>query len=210
MVPNSPSRQREVFELDMKTFTNLVRAQWLVRCHCTFNLPGLRLHDCILLVSRQTVRRTFKNKQCKGFIYTAYELKGKKRELCNPKDAEGCSGCHHKLPNGNQILEFEDKLCDIIGREQISILSMDPTATDLDIKLESYNGLQSFTAISYVWSDCIGNGRHNQVLKCQLDCIAKEIVALRKEKRRLTNLVERFYSEDLLNRSKRVYFWLVT
>lgn len=90
---------------------------------------------------------------------------------------------------------------------------MNPSAPDLDVKVEAYNGLQKSTAISHVWSDGMGNDESNKVTKCQLERIGRELEALQEERRRTMGIYERFYSGETFKsyrHSQRVHFWLDT
>ncbi|MCJ1460601.1 hypothetical protein MMC28_010983 [Mycoblastus sanguinarius] len=170
--------------------------------------------DCSIAYYLLRIRRHEAPKvhlKCKGSpVCSAYNLKGRERQFYKPKHMDDCSDCQC-LPAS--ISNFEEQLCKIIENGQIPILSMDPKAEDLDIRIEVYNGVQSYTAVSHVWSDGMGNDRHNQVHKCQLQSIAQQLTMLREEKFRLMGVVERFYSGylfKLLFMSPKLYFWLDT
>lgn len=108
---------------------------------------------------------------------------------------------------------FENRLCAMIDEGHMPLLSMDPTAPDLDLCLEKFNGLQRFTVISHVWSNGMGNDMENAFPFCQLSGIARELTALQNERYHSMTEEKKVYPGYLLtrySRLRRVYFWIDT
>jgi hypothetical protein len=119
---------------------------------------------------------------CKGSpVCIAYELKGKERGQYQSKHLETCSQ-HDCSLVPHSILNFESQLCAMIDAGQIPIISVRPDADDLGIELKAYDGLLSYTAISHVWSDGMGNDIRNQVYQCRLRQIARDVLAFQYER----------------------------
>lgn len=124
---------------------------------------------------------TGRHEKCKkSNVCLAYELAGSQRGSYQPRHTEDCS--EYECPLLPESIEhFETKLCEMIEHNQIPILSIKPSSDNLDLKLVPYDGNLRYTAISHVWSNGMGNDHHNQVYRCQLKQIAKDVAEIHRE-----------------------------
>jgi hypothetical protein len=110
----------------------------------------------------------------------AYQLTGNRRMDYLPTHTEGCSERDCRLlPEA--IEDFEAKLCDMIRKSRIPILSIQLGSAGADLQLIPYDGMLQYTAVSHVWSNGMGNDHHNQVFECQIRRVAEAAANLQEE-----------------------------
>lgn len=140
-------------------------------------------------------------------VCVAYDLTSEMTRQYQPKHiAPGCN-CQH-------IYMIIKNIGDIIKCGSIPILSMDPAAENLDIRVHKNDGMIAYTAISHVWSDGRGNPQRNSLPLCQLRKLASVLTQMKKDRRMRTPHVERYYTSLELRLSKRssrrIFFWMDT
>ena len=86
-------------------------------------------------------------------------------------------------------------------------------ASNLDLKLHTWDRKQPFFAISHIWSDGMGNKSSNSIRLCQLKALTSIMLQRRKSIEGEVFIIDKFvaFFANLIRRTdNRLYFWLDT
>jgi hypothetical protein len=171
-----------------------------------------RLYDYAVVGYLARVRRQdpdhVTHRNCENAVEcVAYNLTKEQEKAYKPKHTTpGCACVPMNI--------MKQVLVPAIMSGAIPIISMDPLATNLDIRLHRQSGVFPYTAISHVWSDGLGNPHANTLPTCQLRRIASILSIIQEQKLRNTPGLERWFSGKTLNirkaTNRRVAFWMDT
>jgi hypothetical protein len=129
------------------------------------------------------------------------------------KDHAHASECPGNCSSSQE--QLAGKIYGIVESGRIPIISINPMKDDLDLRVTQCDGTITYTAISHVWSDGLGNPNSNKLNFCKLSNIRDVLIenaASRAAKmpyvERVFRTIARFILDPMSN--KRLYFWLDT
>lgn len=181
------------------------------RLRTYMNTPGMLYCAALPKIGRQA-----DHSQCSKASCVADNVNEATYVTAHIDNCEGCGG------DGPDTLELSTALEN--GSFPVIGLTKSKSTQSIEVSVKPFTSNLSFTAISHVWADGLGNPTHNVLPKCQLDRLYQLLSALRQHSNlqggKLREMLPRTMGRDSLsktrstmmqwNKQETVYLWMDT
>jgi len=181
------------------------------RLRTYMNTPGMLYCAALPKIGRQA-----DHSQCSKASCVADNVNEATYVTAHIDNCEGCGG------DGPDTLELSTALDN--GSFPVIGLTKSKSTQSIEVSVKPFTSNLSFTALSHVWADGLGNPTHNVLPNCQLDRLYQLLSALRQHSNlqggKLREMLPRTMGRDSLsktrstmmqwNNQETVYLWMDT